>query len=150
MKKILILILIFFVQNIFSQNKEVKKTKDDLRSNLKNYKEEEVIEDENKIYNSVGLEIHPSFPGGMFKFHQFIDENYKKSNKRPTLQGKVYASFVIEKDGSLSDIKILRDIGSYSGDELLRVLKLSPKWSPGKQNGKNVRTLYSVVVPVQI
>jgi len=150
MKKLLILFLTCLVQSTFSQNKEVKKTKDDLRSNLKNHKEEEVIEDENKIYNSVGLEIHPSFPGGMSKFHLFIDENYKKSNKRPTLQGKVYASFVIEKDGSLNDIKILRDIGSYSGDELLRVLKLSPKWSPGKQNGKNVRTLYSVVVPVQI
>lgn len=150
MKKLLIVILICFLQNGFSQNKEIKKTKDDLRDNLKNYKEEEVIMDENHIYNSFGLEIRPSFPGGTVKFYQFIDDNYKKPNKKPTHQGKVYASFVIEKDGTLSDIKILRDIGFGAGEELLRVLKLSPKWKPGIQNGKKVRTIYSVVIPVQI
>ena len=149
MKKLLLVILICFAQNGFSQNKEIKKTKDDLRDNLNNYKEEEVIMDENHIYNTSGLEIHPSFPGGTVKFYQFIDDNYKKPNKRPTIQGKVYTTFIIEKDGSLSDIKILRDIGFGTGEELLRILKLSPKWKPGKQNNKKVRTLYSVVVPVQ-
>lgn len=150
MKKFLFLILFCFAQNIFSQHKEFKKSPDDLRENLKNYKEEEIILDENHIYNTAGLEILPTFPGGRVRFNQFIDKNYKKSSKRPTLQGKVFATFVIEKNGSLSDIKILRDIGSWSGDELIRVLKLSPKWKAGKQNGKEVRTLYSIVVPVQI
>jgi periplasmic protein TonB len=50
---------------------------------------------------------------------------------------------------ALSDIKVLRDIGFGTGQELIRVLKLSPKWKPGKQNNKQVRALYSLVVPVQ-
>ncbi|WP_051872899.1 energy transducer TonB [Flavobacterium chungangense] len=145
MKKFLILILICFIQNIFSQHKEVKKSQDDLRDNLKNYKKEEIILDENHIYNTAGLEILPSFPGGTFKFHQFISKKYKKPNKQPSLQGKIFATFVIEKNGTLNDIKIVYDIGFGTGDELLRVLKLSPKWKPGKQNNKEVRTLYSLV-----
>lgn len=149
MKKFLLLILICFAQNIFSQHKEAKKSPDDLRENLKNYKEEEITLDENHIYNTAGLETLPSFPGGIVKFHQFIDDNYKKPTKKPTLQGKLFATFIIEKNGSLSDIKVLRDIGFGTGDELIRVLKLSPKWKPGKQKDKEVRTLYSLVIPVQ-
>ena len=57
-------------------------------------------------------------------------------------------TFIIEKDGSLSDIKVLRDIGYGTGDEAIRVLKISPKWIPGKQNNKEVRTLYSLPIPV--
>ncbi|MFD2940455.1 energy transducer TonB [Flavobacterium notoginsengisoli] len=150
MKKFLILILVFAGQTLFSQNKEEKRTRDNLKDNLKNYKEEEFVLDENHVYNSAGLEIIPSFPGGKVKLYQFIDNNYKKSNKKPTHQGKLYATFIIEKDGSLSDIKVLRDIGFGTGEELIRVLKLSPKWKPGKQNDKEVRTLYSIVIPVQI
>lgn len=150
MKKFLIIILVFVGQTLFSQNKEEKRTRDNLKDNLKNYEKEEIIFDENQVYNSAGLEILPSFPGGKVKLYQFIDDNYKKSNKKPTHQGKLYATFIIEKDGSLSDIKVLRDIGFGTGEELIRVLKLSPKWKPGKQKGKEVRTLYSIVIPVQI
>ncbi|CAM3472249.1 energy transducer TonB [Flavobacterium chungbukense] len=150
MKKFSILILIFITQTTLCQNKEGKKTRDNLKDNLKNYEEEEIIFDENHVYNSAGLEILPSFPGGKVKLYQFIDDNYKKSNKKPTHQGKLFATFIIEKDGSLSDIKVLRDIGFGTGKELIRVLKLSPKWKPGKQKGKEVRTLYSIVIPVQI
>ena len=88
MKKFLFLILFCFAQNIFSQHKEFKKSPDDLRENLKNYKEEEIILDENHIYNTAGLEILPTFLGGRVRFNQFIDKNYKKSSNRPTLQGK--------------------------------------------------------------
>jgi protein TonB len=145
MKKFLILILICFVQNIFSQQKEAKKSSDDLRDNLKNHKEKEIILDENHIYNTAGLEILPSFPGGTVKFHQFISKNYKKPSKQSTLKGKLFATFIVEKDGTLNDINIVYYLGSDTRDELLRVLKLSPKWKPGKQNNKEVRTLYSLV-----
>ena len=150
MKKLLILILICITQSTISQSKENKKAPDNLKDNLKNYEEEEIIFDENHVYNSFGLEITPSFPGGKAKLYQFIDDNYKKSNKKPTHQGKLFATFIIEKDGSLSDIKVLRDIGFGTGEELIRVLKLSPKWKPGKQNDKEVRTLYSIVISVQL
>ncbi|MNL60417.1 Gram-negative bacterial tonB protein [compost metagenome] len=57
-------------------------------------------------------------------------------------------TFIIEKDGSLSDIKVLRDIGHGTGAEAIRVLKMSPKWIPGKQNNNVVRTLFSIPVSV--
>ncbi|MDR6760561.1 hypothetical protein J2Y38_000740 [Flavobacterium sp. 2755] len=57
-------------------------------------------------------------------------------------------TFIIEKDGSLSDIKVLRDIGLGTGAEAIRVLKTSPKWIPGKQNNNVVRALYSLPIPV--
>jgi len=143
MKKFLMLILIFAVQKTFSQ-KEIRKVSKNPKSLT-----EAVNSDKNKIYNSIEIEVKPKFPGGTVKFHQFIDKNYKKPNKKPTLQGFLFANFIVEKNGSLSDIKVLRDIGFGTGQELIRVLKLSPKWKPGKQNNKQVRALYSLVVPVQ-
>ncbi|MFB9076992.1 energy transducer TonB [Flavobacterium procerum] len=143
MKKVLILILFFAMQKIFSQKENMKickNPKDQIAA---------ISIDENKIYNPLDVELKPEFPGGIVKFHQFIDDSYKKSNKKPTIQGKLFATFIIEKDGSLSDIKVLRDIGFGTGEELVRVLKLSPKWKPGKLNHKEVRTLYSLVFPVQ-
>jgi len=62
------------------------------------------------------------------------------------VQGKVYITFVVEKDGDLSDMKILRDPGAGLGDEALRVLEASPKWVPGVQNGQRVKVRYTVPV----
>lgn len=143
MKNVLILILISLTQTIFSQ-KITRIT--DLQKD-KNGKI--ILQDENAIYIPIDIEIKPEFPGGRVKFNHFLDYNYKKSNKRPTIQGKLFATFIIERDGSLSDINVLRDIGYGTGEELIRVLKLSPRWKPGKQNGKTVRTMYSIVFPVQ-
>ncbi|HTG67178.1 MAG TPA: energy transducer TonB, partial [Flavobacterium sp.] len=58
-------------------------------------------------------------------------------------------SFVVEKDGSLTDIKVLRDIGYGTGKEAIRVLQKSPKWNPGIQNGKPVRVQYSLPITIQ-
>ena len=143
MKKVLILILISLAQTIFSQ----KITRiNDLQKD-KNGKI--ILQDENAIYIPIDIEIKHEFPGGRVKFNRFLDDNYKKSSKRPTIQGKLFATFIIERDGSLSNINVLRDIGYGTGEELIRVLKLSPRWKPGKQNGKIVRTMYSIVFPVQ-
>ncbi|AWK02695.1 hypothetical protein HYN56_00020 [Flavobacterium crocinum] len=147
MKKFLILILICLAQNVFSQSKKEQKTPDNLRDNLENYKSEEVIIDENQIYNTAGLEILPFFPGGKDAFDRFIKENYKNP-ENSKIKGKVYLNFIIEKDGSLSDIKVLRDIGFDTGAEAIRVLKMSPKWSPGKQYNKAVRVLFSAPIYV--
>lgn len=144
MKKVLILILISLTQTIFSQ-KITRIT--DLQKD-KNGKV--ILQDENAIYIPVDIEIKPEFPGGRVKFNHFLDDNYKKSNKRPTIQGKLCATFIIERDGSLSNINVLRDIGHGTGEELIRVLKLSPRWKPGKLSNKEVRTLYSLVFPVQL
>ncbi|PWA11253.1 energy transducer TonB [Flavobacterium laiguense] len=65
------------------------------------------------------------------------------------MNGKVYITFVVEKDGSLSEFKILRDVGYGTGDEAIRVMKLCPKWIPGKIDGKPVRVLYSLPITIQ-
>lgn len=106
----------------------------------------QVIEEENQVYGTAGIEVKPEFPGGQEKFDLFIKENYKTPIEG--LKGKIYMTFIVEKNGSLSDIKILRDIGHSTGQEAIRVLKKSPKWNPGMQNLKQVRVQYSLGIPV--
>ena len=130
MKKILIIaITIFTIQIGYSQNSFT-------------------ISDEN-LYNTAGIEVLPEYPGGIGKFYQFIGDNYKTPTAVDFLGGKVYVSFIIEKDGSVANIKVLRDVGFGSGKEAIRVLELCPKWSPGRQNGKNVRCSYSLPISLQ-
>ncbi|MEN2400698.1 energy transducer TonB [Flavobacterium sp. MC2016-06] len=144
MKKFLILILICLVQNISSQTiKEDSKT--EIPSN-ELFKSQEV-KGPDYIYNTAAVEIKPEFPGEQQALDKFIKENYKNP-KDKTLKGNVYLTFIIEKDGSLSDIKVLRDIGSVTGSEAIRVLKTSPNWIPGKQNNNVVRTLYSLPISI--
>ena len=107
-----------------------------------------VEENTNEIYNVAGIEVKPDFPGGMDKFYKFVGNNYKTPEEEG-LKGKVYVTFVVEKDGSLTDIKVLRDIGYGTGAEAIRVLKKCPKWTPGEQNGKKVRVLYSLPITIQ-
>lgn len=101
------------------------------------------------IYNTSGIEVLPEYPGGIGKFYQFIGDNYKTPTAVDFLGGKVYVSFIIEKDGSVADIKVLRDVAFGTGKEAIRVLELCPKWSPGRQNGKNVRCSYSLPISLQ-
>lgn len=103
-----------------------------------------VVEDDNTIYNSAGIEVKPEFPGGMAKFYKFIENNYNVPSDSPG--GKVFIQFVVEKDGSLTDIKVLRDIGYGTGKEAERVLRKSPKWTPAEQNGKKVRCSYQLPI----
>ena len=107
-----------------------------------------VVEEDNTVYNTAGIEVKPDFPGGMEKFYKFVGSNYQTPEEEG-LKGKVYVTFVVEKDGSLTDIKVLRDIGYGTGKEAIRVLKKCPKWTPGEQNGKPVRVLYSLPITIQ-
>ena len=106
------------------------------------------IVDDNNIYSTAGIEVKPDFPGGMAKFYKFVGNNYRTPEEEG-LAGKVYVTFVVEKDGSLTDIKVVRDIGFGTGKEAIRVLKSCPKWNPGEQNGKKVRVLYSLPITIQ-
>jgi protein TonB len=97
------------------------------------------------------VEQMPSFPGGTAKLYKYLSENirYPEVAKEAGIQGKVYISFVVEKDGSIADVKILRGIpgGKMCDNEAMRVVKNMPNWSPGKQRGKAVRVSYNL--PVQ-
>jgi len=102
---------------------------------------------DNTIYNTAGIEVKPEFPGGIDEFNKFIAKNLNPPNEAGQI-GKVYVTFVVEKDGSLTDIKVLRDIGYGTGKEAVRVLELSPKWLPGEQNGQKVRCTYSLPISI--
>lgn len=113
-------------------------------SNTKIIAQENATEQET-IYSNPGT--YPSFEGGMVKFHKFFAKNFKAPNRYKGV-GNLGLSFVIEKDGSLTDIKVVKDPGNGTGAEALRVMKLSPKWIPGKDNGKVVRTLFYLPIKV--
>lgn len=109
----------------------------------------DVVEEvDNNIYNTAGIEVKPDFPGGIEKFYSYVGKNYQVPEEEG-LKGKVFVSFVVEKDGSLTDIKVIRDIGYGTGKEAIRVLKNCPRWNPGEQNGKKVRVLYSLPINIQ-
>jgi len=96
------------------------------------------------------VEVMPEFPGGMDSLFSFLGANivYPKWEKKNNIQGKVYVNFVIEKDGAVNDIKILRSVeGSKNFDaEVIRVMKLMPKWIPGKQKGEVVAVQYNLAI----
>lgn len=94
------------------------------------------------------VEETPSFVGGQAAMYQFLSKNlkYPEVALEANTQGTVYISFIVEVDGVISNATIKRDIGNGCGVEALRVVKLMPKWNPGKQKGKAVRTQF--VLPV--
>lgn len=106
--------------------------------------QETASDKDNLVYNSAGLEKKPEYPGGMEEFYNFISKNYNTPSE--SVKGNVYVTFIIEKDGSLSNIKILRDPGYGSGEEAKRVLLKCPNWIPGEKNGQKVRCTYSVPI----
>ncbi|WP_448698424.1 energy transducer TonB [Mucilaginibacter sp. AW1-3] len=96
----------------------------------------------------IAVEVNPEYPGGESAFGKFLQKNirYPSIAKENGIQGKAYLQFIVERDGSLTDIKSLRDPGSGLGEEAIRVLKMSPHWKPGVQNGKPVRVQYTIPV----
>jgi hypothetical protein len=106
---------------------------------------------EGETYTINELTENPDFPEGMEKFYKFVGENFNipLEAEKNKVKGKVYLTFIVEMDGTLSNIKIIRDLGYGIGDEAARVLGISPKWIPGKVNGEAVRTMYSLPIIVQ-
>lgn len=117
-----------------------------------NDKVTEVVD--NTVYSSAGLEVQPEFQGGMQAFYKYCSRNYKTDDIAEKLSsdltGKVFVEFVVEKDGSLTDIKVVRDLGFGTGQEAIRMLKTVPKWTPGEQNGKKVRARYVLPIAISI
>ena len=103
--------------------------------------------DDNTIYNTAGVEVKPTFPGGIAAFNKFVADNFAVPSGSD-VKGKIFVTFIVEKDGALTDIKIIRDLGFGTNLETLRVLKLSPKWTPGEKNYKSVRVLYSLPLSI--
>jgi TonB family protein len=117
------------------------------RSTNSNVRTIDTIPNNSPVFTMV--EQAPSFPGGDKAFSQFLNKNirYPQEARKNNIQGRVVATFIVEPDGELTNIKVVRGIGSGANEESVRVLKMSPKWEPGVQNGRKVRVQYTV--PIQ-
>lgn len=99
-----------------------------------------------RVYTAV--EQVPEFPGGLNAFGEFLGKNikYPAVARKKGIQGRVLISFIVEKDGSLTNLHVVHRIGGGCDEESIRVLALSPNWKPGIENGKPVRVAYSVPI----
>jgi TonB family protein len=93
-------------------------------------------------------EKQPEFPGGENARIKFLTENiiYPEKSRINRISGTVFSCFVVEKDGTISEIRILKGVNEEMDNEVIRVIKLMPKWKPGIQDGEPVRVLYSMPI----
>ena len=136
--------LVFGCNLVTAINAEV-----DQRESFEEYVAPEIEEDEEveqEIFQIV--EEMPSFPGGEVKMMEYIAKNikYPPQALKKGIRGRVIVSFVVEPDGSVSNVKVLRGIGGGCDEEAIRVVKSMPRWKPGKQRGKYVRV--SLMLPI--
>ena len=94
------------------------------------------------------VEEQPSPVGGMRSFYTYVSKNleYPSQARRMGLEGRVFVEFVVEKDGSLTDIKVAKGIGGGCDEEAIRVIEEAPDWNPGKQRGREVRV--RMIMPI--
>ena len=92
--------------------------------------------------------IMPEFPGGEMKLLEYIAMNVKYPDiaRQKGISGRVFVTFIVEPDGSISNVGILKGIGSSCDQEAYRVVKAMPKWKPGEKDGKKVRVSYMLPV----
>lgn len=127
--------------------------------NMNNFTEEVVngdaaapieVEQEEEVEEEVVIipDVNPEFPEGEAKLYEYLSENikYPEMARSSEITGKVYVQFVVEKDGSITNIQVKRDIGGGCGDEAKRVVKNMPKWKPGKVGGRSVRSQF--ILPI--
>jgi protein TonB len=107
-------------------------------------------EDPNEIFQVV--ENQPAPVGGYEAFYKYIGKNikYPDQARRMGVEGKVFVQFVVDKDGSITDVQVLKGIGSGCDEEAIRVVKSAPKWTPGKQRGRPVRVRMSVPITFKL
>lgn len=108
----------------------------------------EVHKSTDPVYSTAAVDVLPSFPGGMEAFYEYISKNFTPPNI-VGLSGKVIAIFIVETDGTLGEISIVRDVGYGSGPQLQKVLELAPKWIPGSIAGEPVRVRYALPVAIK-
>ncbi|HQZ24456.1 MAG TPA: energy transducer TonB [Flavobacterium sp.] len=129
MKNLLLLVITFFSFQLINAQEQTSQLQD-------------------TIYDFKEVDIKPEYPGGVEAFYKFIAKNFKAPEEEG-LNGKIITTFVIEIDGSITDIKVLQDIGYGSGAEVFKVLEMSKKWIPAKLNDVPVRVLYQFPITIR-
>lgn len=106
--------------------------------------------DKNGVYQIV--EEMPKFPGGEDALMEYVSKNvvYPKEAQEKGISGRVFVSFIVEKDGSVNEVKVMRGIGGGCDEESVRVIKAMPKWKPGKMKGKPVRVSYMMPITFRL
>jgi protein TonB len=132
MKRLALLLSAIFLTNIAFCQEEVK------------------VSDDEAIFFVV--EVQPEFPGGMDSMYAFIQKNliYPEKAKAEGIEGRVFITFTIEKDGSVSNVKILRGIGGGCDEAAKEVVEKMPKWKPGTQRGKPVRVQFNLPIKFEL
>jgi periplasmic protein TonB len=94
------------------------------------------------------VESMPEFPGGDAARIKYLNDNivYPQMARESGIQGRVFVTFVVERDGSVTDVQVLRGIGGGCDEEAVRVIRNMPKWIPGKQRGKPVRVQFNMPI----
>ncbi|WP_069661091.1 TonB family protein [Arcticibacter eurypsychrophilus] len=104
------------------------------------------------VFSVTTIDKLPEFQGGMYAFFAYVGKNYKYpvEARKKGITGKLILSFIIETDGTLTDIKILQDIGYGTGEEALKLLQNCPKWQPGIKDKKPVRVLFTLPIMLNL
>jgi TonB family protein len=122
----------------------------DTQQKMKPAEEQKAVTQEKPIDKEVFtvVETMPAYPGGEKALYKFMRENvkYPEEAKLKNIQGRVFVSFIVETDGSVSNVQVLRGIGGGCDEEGVRVVSSMPKWTPGKQRGKAVRVQYNLPI----
>lgn len=100
------------------------------------------------IYDYKIVDVKPEFKGGAEGFYKFIAQNFK-APEQEGINGKILTTFIIEIDGSISNIKIVQDVGYGSGDEVIKVLSKCPKWNPARVNDAPVRVSFQLPISIK-
>lgn len=135
MKKIVVIVLLLTFQFGFSQATTTKQPVEDVDYGL--------------LYSTGTVDIKPEFPGGIQEFYNYIGKSFNIPTDKNFLGGKIIVSFVIERDGSITDIYVKKDVGFGTKEETIRILKECIKWKPAEQNGKTVRCSYMLPISLQ-
>ena len=103
-----------------------------------------------KVYDIV--EVMPQYPGGMPELMEYLAKNikYPIQAQKKGIEGRVTVRFIVEKDGSISNVTVVRHIHPLLDKEAVRVIKAMPKWSPGMLNGKPVRVKFNIPVAFRL
>ena len=106
--------------------------------------EDKELYDDSIVY--IVVQDDPEFPGGIEALHKFLAENLRYPSWHPDVVGNVYVTFIVERDGTITNARVLRDLCDGCGEEALRVVNAMPKWIPGKQRGKPVRVRFNLPI----
>jgi periplasmic protein TonB len=115
---------------------------------IQEYVPAQVEEEPEDVQIFTVVESMPEFPGGDAARIQYLNDNivYPQMARESGIQGRVFVTFVVERDGSVTDVQVLRGIGGGCDEEAVRVIRNMPKWVPGKQRGKPVRVQFNMPI----